>query len=469
MPRIIVLGGGVCGLATAMMLARHGNDVTVLERDAEPTPGSLDEAWGSWQRRGVAQFRQPHYVQPRVRQVLEAELPDVCDALVADGARRFDALGALPPSISDRAARPGDERFVTVTARRPPFERVFACVAEAEPGVEVRRGVSVEGVLCGPSAGDGAPHVVGVRTSGGEEIHADLVVDAMGRGSKLPAWLLDAGAAPVHEEAADCGFVYYTRFFRGALPEIRAPLSTPIGSISILTLPSDGDTWSVTLFASTGDRPVKQLRHNDRWGAVLASLPLHAHWADGEPLGDVVAMSGITDRVRRIAPEGRPVATGVALVADAAACTNPSLGRGISFGLMHAASLPEIVGTHLDDPRGFSEAWDTSTEERLTPWYQATVAYDRAYHARVDAIREGRPAPAPDTPAGKATAALVVAAPHDPAVFRGFMDIVSCLALPQEVMARPGLAQRVSELGAAHDPPPPPGPDREQLLTLLAA
>jgi hypothetical protein len=57
---------------------------------------------------------------------------------------------------------------------------------------------------------------------------------------------------------------------------------------------------------------------------------------------------------------------------------------------------------------------------------------------------------------------------HDADVFRGFLEIMSCLALPQEVMSRPGFAERVSELGAAHDPPPPPGPSREQLLALVA-
>jgi hypothetical protein len=45
---------------------------------------------------------------------------------------------------------------------------------------------------------------------------------------------------------------------------------------------------------------------------------------------------------------------------------------------------------------------------------------------------------------------------------------MACLALPQEVMARPGFAERVSELGATHEAPPPPGPDREGLLALLA-
>src|SRR6185369_145646 len=32
---------------------------------------------------------------------------------------------------------------------------------------------------------------------------------------------------------------------------------TPIGSISLLTLPGDHDTWSVTIFVATGDQPLK--------------------------------------------------------------------------------------------------------------------------------------------------------------------------------------------------------------------
>jgi glycine/D-amino acid oxidase-like deaminating enzyme len=39
MPRILVLGAGVCGLASALMLARDGHEVTVLERDGAPPPG----------------------------------------------------------------------------------------------------------------------------------------------------------------------------------------------------------------------------------------------------------------------------------------------------------------------------------------------------------------------------------------------------------------------------------------------
>ena len=132
MPEIIVLGGGVCGLAAAMLLARDGHDVTVLERDPAPVPDSLEEACDAWERSGVAQFRQAHFMLARGREILDEELAEVRDALVALGACRFDTLGLMPPTITDRAPRPGDERYVTVTARRPVIEFAFARVAQDE-------------------------------------------------------------------------------------------------------------------------------------------------------------------------------------------------------------------------------------------------------------------------------------------------------------------------------------------------
>jgi hypothetical protein len=89
------------------------------------------------------QFRQPHYLQPRGRAVLEEELPDVAEALAAAGACRFDVLSLMPPSIGDRDARPGDERFTTLTARRPMLEQVLGQAARSQLGLEVRRGVTV--------------------------------------------------------------------------------------------------------------------------------------------------------------------------------------------------------------------------------------------------------------------------------------------------------------------------------------
>lgn len=464
-----MLGAGVCGLTTAMLMARDGHDVTVLERDPDPAPETPGEAWEAWARGGVAQFRQPHYLQTRARHVLHAELPDVRDALVAAGALRFDSLAMAPPSLPPFERRADDERFVTLTARRPVLEQVVARSAAAEPRLDVRHGTPVSHLVARPRSA--RPHVTGVRAESGEQILADLVVDATGRRSPLPRWLEEIGAAPLHEETEPSGFVYYTRFFHspdGTPPQPRDRLLSAFGSFSILTLPADNDTWSVTVFGSSGDRPLTQLRDADRWTAVVRACPLHVHWLAGEPITGVLPMAGVLDRYRRLVADGHPIVTGLALVADAWACTNPSLGRGIALGLAHAARLRDVARTDLGDPRGFALAWDRATEADLTPWYRATVAIDRARLAEIEAIRAGTERPRPTEPAAVLGAALGRAMAHDPEIFRAFMEIVGCLTLPGVILARPGFADRVRDVAARHEAAPHPGPTREELLRLIA-
>ena len=57
---------------------------------------------------------------------------------------------------------------------------------------------------------------------------------------------------------------------------------------------------------------------------------------------------------------------------------------------------------------------------------------------------------------------------HDPEVFRGLIESLTCLATPQEVLARPGMRERVAQWGSAGSPPVP-GPDRPRLMELLTA
>lgn len=442
----------------------------MLERDREAVPASVDDAWERWPRDGVTQFRQTHYLTSRGREVLDAVLPDVRIALTQAGATSVDALAVMPPAITDRAPREGDDRFVTVNARRCTVEQVLAGTAELESGLQIRRGVAVTGLVA--RAHNGVPHITGVRTDAGDELTADLVVDAMGRRSPLPRWLQAAGAGPVHEEAEDSGFLYYTRYFRarnGSTPAFHAPILTVLGTFSILTVPADNGTWSVTLYAASGDQPLKQLRDPDAWTRLLAACPLHAHWLDGEPMTGVMAMGGIVDRYRRLHYGGQPVATGVALVGDAWASTNPSLGRGMTLGLMHVRRLRDTARSHLDDPREFAEAWDAVTETELTPWYRETVDEDRARLRQIEALRGGR-APEPSTdPSGAMRGAMFASFAYDADVFRAFLGTRNCLWRIEEACADERLMSRMNEIARDAEPMQMPGPDRAQLLALLAA
>ena len=50
------------------------------------------------------------------------------------------------------------------------------------------------------------------------------------------------------------------------------------------------------------------------------------------------------------------------------------------------------------------------------------------------------------------------------------LEIATCMATPAEVLARPGLVEKIEKARAAPIPPmSAPGPDREKLLALLAA
>ena len=185
---------------------RPPGDARGGDRLGAPVPSSPEGAWQAWERRGVVQFRQPHYLHSAARQLLDRPLPEVKEALLRAGGVTFDLCALLPPTISDRAPRAGDDRFVTVTGRRSTVEYAVASVVEQR--VPVVRGTAIAGLLTGSAAADGIPHVAGVRTVDGDEVVADLVGDAMGRRSRLPDWLAAIGARRPVEEAEESGFIY---------------------------------------------------------------------------------------------------------------------------------------------------------------------------------------------------------------------------------------------------------------------
>src|SRR5207245_7592381 len=103
-----------------------------------------------------------------------------------------------------------------------------------------------------------------------------------------------------------------------------------------------------------------------------------AHWLDGEPLDEsVLVMAKIEDRHRTFVIDGQPVATGVLALADSWACTNPSVGRGISIGAIHAAALRDLLREAPTDPVELARGWYDATMAPGAAWYGSTLASDR--------------------------------------------------------------------------------------------
>ena len=161
---------------------------------------------------------------------------------------------------------------------------------------------------------------------------------------------------------------------------------------------------------------------------------------------DVIA--GIEDRYRSFVVDGEPVATGVVAVGDAWACTNPSLGRGATIGLLHAIGLRDVLrdtdpGEHDKLARRFHD-WTAATVE---PLYRGTLLSDRHRLAELDADAAGVPYE-PDDPRWTFSKATFAASLGDPDIARAYQSLTSMLSTPDDLRARPGLPEKIMKLGA---------------------
>ncbi|HEX6364210.1 MAG TPA: hypothetical protein VFZ93_14735, partial [Albitalea sp.] len=202
--RALVLGAGIAGLAAARVLAEHVDELVIVERDALPERAQP--------RPGTPQARHIHNLLLRGLHELEALFPGFGAELAARGGVRVDLTrdmrfhsiwGWFPRYDSDLQA---------CLASRALIEQVLRERMRALPRVrwlEQHRAVALLG---------DARRVHGLRCerdgAGAVELEADLVLDASGRGTKLPAWLeaLLGVATPVTE--VDAGLAYATRLYR---------------------------------------------------------------------------------------------------------------------------------------------------------------------------------------------------------------------------------------------------------------
>lgn len=376
--RAVVLGGGVAGLMAAHVLARHFDQVTLVERDAYPEGIGL--------RRGVPQGHHVHRILLAGREVMDAQLPGVIDELTAHGAPLVD------PEADNKLLLPTGEwssgpevgvRMMLVS--RELLDWVMRSRVLAEERIAVVEGTSVTGL----ATSDG--RVTGVRVaegdhdtrdgSGGTTIEADLVVDATGRGSSAPRWLEEAGFEAPAETKVNAGWGYASRFYRAPAPDgtrhnmaIMPGLSGPVTRGGIIG-EQDGERLIVTLLGCAKDYPPREEDEFNEYARSLAAPDLFEAMQNLEPVSDVHIARTTVNRWRHYeSVERRP--EGFVLIGDSVCAFNPIHGQGVSVAVMGADLLDQQLRESGIGSDGFAARFQTQLVGKIEDAWLLSTEFD---------------------------------------------------------------------------------------------
>lgn len=467
-----MLGGGLAGLSAALAFARRERRVVLLERDGPiGDRHGADELFEDWERPGIAHFRQPHNFLGLARQVLVDEAPDVLDAVLRLGALENRQYELLPGATEAQ-----DELFVSIWARRAVFESVLRRAVEHEANINLITDTRVVDLV---AAREGrAIRVTGARTSDGNEVEADLVVDALGRTSPLVSWLTSLGARPPSERRAECGLIYYSRHFRFrsgvTMPTVHSLHRVPRGEIGYMAFGmfiEDNRTFALVLMIPPWERDLRVLRFEKAYMAAALAMPPLVRWVhpdQSEALTPVLPMGSLQNVHRSLMVGGEPVAAGIQPVGDALCHTNPTFAYGASLSIHHAFTLARVA-TRSDDLPGVAHAFDAAVGADAAARFDVVSAEDR------DRLRQwkGEPIDVRDPTDSMALFLRLTAFPvatKDPALFRAVARQVNLLGPADALQRNESLIERARTIAAHRGSPSLAGPpSRTELLETISA
>jgi 2-polyprenyl-6-methoxyphenol hydroxylase-like FAD-dependent oxidoreductase len=408
----IVIGASIGGLCAARVLADFCDRVTVFERDDLPD--------GPANRAAVPQGRHVHLLMARGAQEFDTHFPGLLDDMVAAG---VPILENRPDCIHFGAAghvlgthhRLQDE-FTAYVPSRPQLEWQIRRRVMAIDNVDI-----VHTAVSEPRYDAARQRVTGVLLNTGDAVEADLVVDAAGRGTRLPVWLAQWGFERPPEDTVDVGIGYATHQLRipdGLIAEkvvvAGASREQPRG---IGMLYYEDATWGLTTFGVAKVEPPQNFSEM----CALADEILPAHVAaairQGEPIGDVAFHKYPTSRWRRYDKLDR-LPAGIIPFGDAVVSFNPTFGQGMTMTSLQAGHLRralEMPGADL--AREFNRA----TAKTTFPVWQMNAIGDLVLH------RATGPMPWWYRPVGNLFDQFLSAAETDPLLAEWFLRRFSLL------------------------------------------
>jgi flavin-dependent dehydrogenase len=347
----IVIGASIAGLCATRVLSDSYDRVTVYERDELPgAPAN---------RAAVPQGRHVHLLMARGAQEFEAHFPGLLADMVAAG---VPILENRPDCIHFGAAghvlgtnHKLQDEFTAYVPSRPHLEWQIRRRVTAMDNVDFVRAVVSE-----PRFDAGRQRVTGVVLDSGDAVDADLVVDAAGRGTRLPAWLAQWGFERPREDVIYVGIGYATHQVRvpdGLIAEkvivAGASREQPLG---LGMLYYEDGTWGLTTFGVGKVEPP----HDYAGMCALADEIVPAHVAaalrQGAPIGDVAFHKYPASRWRRYDKLDRFPA-GIIPFGDAVVSFNPTFGQGMTMTSLQTGHLKRVLETPgADLERDFNRA-----------------------------------------------------------------------------------------------------------------
>ena len=323
-------------------------------------------------RKGVPQGRQPHVLLFRGFLAAEKLLPGIREDLLSHGAVPFDfgtlawlgEYGWLPTWIP---------AYETVSATRPLLEQLVRERVKNLDGVTMREGARVTGLH----------HDAGrwrVVCEDGGSVPADLVIDASGRGSRLPHWLAELGVPVTEPLMVDARLGYACQMYRAiGRPPIEIGVviqATPETGRGALAIPIENGHWLVVAGGYGDRRPTRDTGEFDQFLAALPDPAIAELTQQLEPVGDVAIHRQTGNRRNRYG-RSRSWPAGLLAVGDAYCAFNPVCGQGITVAACQALLIRDAL--KHDSSRAEQGPLETRRLQRRIgaaadlPWQVATT------------------------------------------------------------------------------------------------
>ncbi len=377
---VAVLGSGMAGLVTTRVLSEFFEKVTLFEKDAVPSAPDF--------RPGVPQGRHFHALLPGGLHIMSELLPGVMDDLQAAGSLLpapdqfyfFLPQGksyAMPQYMPEPRPDTGQRRMYVQT--RGLLEHCVRAKVEAIENVETRYETMIKEVLISDS------RVAGVIVDGsGEEVSADLVIDALGRGGRTLQWLDQMGCDRPAEDVVHCDFAYTSVFMKPKSPDLFTdvgffvapnPDSEHISRGGSLVR-MEGGLWLVSAGGRYGDFPPRDFEGFMAFAKTTPEPFFIDLISQAEPVAEP-AYYRFSKSVRRRFEQLNSFPDGLLPIGDAICHYNPIYGQGMSAACRQAMALRGIIAQSIERHEGLNDLWrgffPEAYQETRAPWLFASL------------------------------------------------------------------------------------------------